>query len=148
MTSTRARIKLRRILTETDSNIRGAMQDSANLLQKEIVRNAPVDSGNLRDSITAFVAKNGLRAEVGLRGKKAKRDAFYARFIEFGSKGHKVSTRKGVLSDGNNTFGKSADIPAMPARPFIQPAWDAKKPDIMNRINKVITDAVRKAQGL
>lgn len=139
---------MRRILTEVDSGIRPAMQDAVNKLHKEVIAYAPRDSGNLEDSITSYVSKNGLIGEVGLRGKKAKEAAFYLRFLEFGTKGHKVSTKKGVLSDGENTFGTSADIPAMAPRPVLSPAWEREKPAIINRIAKVVKDAIRLAQGV
>lgn len=149
MTSTRARIKLRRILQSTDSGIRPAMQDSVNILHKEIIMNLPRNSGNLEDLITTYVAKNGMRAEVGLRGKKAKREGFYLRFLEFGTKGGKPRARDGsVLSSGSEVFGTQADIPPMPARPVLQPAWDKEKPRIVGKINKVIEDAIASARKL
>lgn len=149
-TSTRARIKLRRILQSVDSGVKPAMQDSANKLHREVIMNVPRNTGNLEDLITSHVAKNGLSAEVGLRGKKAKSRGFYLRFLEFGTKGHKVATigRKKVLSSGDNTFGTNADIPALPARPVLQPAWDREKPYIIQRVTKAINDTVKKAQGV
>lgn len=128
-TSTRARIKLRRILTETDARIKPAMQDAANGLMHEVIARVPRDTGNLEDNITSLVSKNGLTAQIGIRGKKARSRAFYARFLEFGTKGEDGGTR-------------------MAAQPFLQPAWDYEKPKIINRIEKVINDAVKKAQGL
>lgn len=152
-TLTRARIKLRRILTETNNNVKPAMRDSANLLHKEMVRRVPKDTGNLAQTITAYVAKNGLRAEVGFRGKKGRRAGFYARFVEFGTKGHKVEPKKlqmrsgaQVLSDGSQVYGRSANIPALPPRPFMAPTWDTKKPDVVSRVAKAINDAVKSAQ--
>jgi hypothetical protein len=148
-TSTRARIKLRRILQSVDGEVKPAMQDSVNKLHREVIMNVPRDTGNLEDLITGYVAKNGLRGEVGLRGKKAKSRGFYLRFLEMGTKGHKVSvgSNKKVLSDGENAFGTNADIPAMPARPVLQPAWDREKPFIIQRVTKAINNTIRKAQG-
>lgn len=126
-TSTRARIKMRRLLQETEAGIKPAMQDSVNSLLKEVISRVPRDSGNLEDSITGHVAKNGMRGEVGLRGKKARSRAFYARFLEFGTKGQ-----------GGN---------ARPAQPFLEPAWDYEKPRVVGRIEKVIKQAIKKAQS-
>lgn len=126
-TSTRARIKLRRLLQETEAGIKPAMQDSVNGLLKEVIMRVPRDSGNLEDNITGYVAKNGIRGEVGLRGKKARRMAFYAKFLEFGTKGQNGNPR--------------------PAQPFLEPAWDYEKPKIVNRIEKVINGAIKKAQN-
>ena len=127
-TSTRARIKMRRLLQETDAGIKPAMQDSVNGLLKEVIMRVPRDTGNLEDNITGYVAKNGMRGEVGLRGKKARNRAFYARFLEFGTKGQGGNPR--------------------PAQPFLEPAWDFEKPKIVNRIEKVINNAIKKAQSL
>lgn len=148
--STRARIKMRRLLTEVDSGVRPAMQDSVNELHKDAIMNLPRNTGNLEDLITAYVSKNGTVGEVGLRGKKARAQGFYLRFLEFGTKGHKVSVGKGkkVLSNGDNTFGTSADIPAMPARPVLQPAWDRNEQKIRNRFSKLKDKAIQKVQAL
>jgi HK97 gp10 family phage protein len=148
--STRARIKLRRILTETDSGIKPAMQDIANNIHKEMVRRAPKDTGKLVNNISAYVAKNGLRAEIGFRGKKAKRDAFYARMIEFGTKSHIVNTKSGtkVLSGNGTTYGTRANHPGTPARPFMWPTWAQEKPRTINTIRRVVNDAIKKASQL
>lgn len=149
MTSTRARIKMRRILTETDSGIKPVMKGAADGLRDEIKSNIRDHSGELSSLITSFVAKNGLRAEAGLRGKKAKKKGFYLRFLETGTKSHVISARSGgVLSNGKQTFGESVNHPGTPARPVMQPAWDKQKPDIIKATSKVINDAVKKAQKL
>lgn len=149
VTSTRARIKMRRILTETESGIKPAMRDAVNSLHKEIIRRLPRDTGQLEDLITAYVAKNGLRGEVGLRGKKAKQKGFYLRFIEFGTKGHTIKARPGsVISDGETVFGTEVTIPPQPAHPVLQPAWDHEKPKVRGAVGKVINDAIKKAQQL
>ena len=127
-TSTRARIKMRRLLQETESGIKPAMQDAINSLHKEVIMRVPRDSGNLEDNITSHVSKNGMIGEVGLRGKKARSRAFYARFLEFGTKGQGGGAR--------------------PAQPFLEPAWDYEKPRVVSRIQKVINEAVKKAQNL
>ncbi len=148
MNSTRARIKLRRVLTATDNGIKPTMKKAADDLRDDMKENVPVgDTGTLKDNITSFVAKNGLRAEAGYRGKKAKRRAWYARFIEFGTKAHKIGTYSSpVLSDGANTFGTQASHPGIPARPFIEPAWDKNKQKIQKAVGKVVADAVKEAQ--
>lgn len=147
VTSTRARIKLRRILQATENDVPRAMQDSANLLHKEMVARAPKNTGNLRDNISSKVLRKGLRAEVGFRGKKAKSNAFYARFVEFGTKGRRPKGRSN-MTDSTDFFGKEPNIPAMSARPFMAPTWDTKKPEVIFRVSKAINDAVKTAQKL
>lgn len=148
--STRARIKMRRILTGVDSGIRPAMQDAVNKLHKEVIANTPRNTGSLEDLITSYVNSTGTVGEVGLRGKRAKAAGFYLRFLEFGTKGHhvKVGSGKKVLSDGDNTFGTNAYIPAMGPRPILSTAWYMEKPVIINKIAKVVNDAITQAQNL
>jgi len=143
-TSTRARIKLRRILTASENNVKVEMKKAADTLRDEMQARVPVKSGTLKNNITSAVAKNGLRAEAGIRGKKAKKAAFYAPWIEFGTKGHgiKPETRKALAFEG--VFAMGADHPGIPARPFIGPAWDAKKPEIIKAVTKAIDSAVKK----
>lgn len=149
MTSTRARIKLRRILKESTDHIKPVMKESADTLRDEIKSNINDDSGNLSGLITSFVAKNGLRAEAGLRGKKAKKKGFYLRFLEMGTKSHKIAAYDSeVLSSGKNTYGKNMNHPGIPARPALQPAWDKHKPRILKDVGKAIEEAVKEAQKL
>lgn len=131
ITSTKARIKLRRILKESTDDIKPIMKRAADDLRDDMHRRVPVDSGNLKENITSFVAKNGLRAEAGFRGKKAKRRAWYARFIEFGTKPHMKSNHPGTR-----------------AQPFIAPAWDSQKPQILKATNRAIKLAVDKVSKL
>lgn len=148
--SKRAQQKLRRILTGVNSGIRPAMLDATNKLQKDVIMGLPRNTGNLEDLVTTYVSPSGLIGEVGLRGKRAKSAGFYLRFLEFGTKGHKVkvSKHKKVLSNGDDTFGTNADIPALPARPVLQPAWNRNKSGIIARVKKVIDDSILKAQQL
>lgn len=148
--STRARIKMRRILTGVESGIRPAMQDAVNKLHKEVIANTPRNTGALEDQITSYVNSTGTVGEVGLRGKRAKAAGFYLRFLEFGTKGHDVKTgsKKKVLSDGDNTFGTKANIPAMAPHPILSTAWYREKPVIINKIAKVVNDAITQAQNL
>ena len=126
-TSVRARMKLRRILEGTNARIEPAMQDVANSLRNEVAERVPVKSGNLKNLITAQVSKNGLTAEVGIRGKKARSKGFYAYFLEFGTK---------------NAGGGQRMAP----QPFLQPAWESEKPKIINKVSKVINKAIKEAQ--
>jgi HK97 gp10 family phage protein len=149
MTDVKARIKLRRILQASQDEVKDAMRDAANVMHREMVSRAPVDSGTLKSSITAYVAANGMRAEVGLRGKKAQRDVFYARFVELGTKSYNVSIQsRRVLSNGTEVFGTRMSHPGTPSKPFIQPTWDYTEPQVIFRVEKAIKNAVEQAQKL
>ena len=73
-------------------------------------------------------------------GKKGKRILFQgikAGWIEYGTKGYSVKNRvkKGLYSQKKGVFfGKDVTIPARAARPFINPAYEAREPEIKPKI--------------
>lgn len=90
--------------------VRKATRASAKVFAKELKKNAPVDTGELKKSIKVRAAKRsrkyiGVNATVGLDT-----DAFYGNFIEFGAKGPR-GWHKGDLQ----------------AKPWIVPSYDNKR---------------------
>lgn len=148
MTSTRARVKMRRILMNHSDAIKDALKDSVNSMEKEMRSRVPKDTGITGEDITSFVSKGKtqFRAEVGFRGNKKTSRKYIARFVEFGTKAHKIETKKGALLVGGDIYAKSANHPGTPARPFIGPTWDSEKPKVLSRVNRAISEAIRKAQ--
>lgn len=83
------------IMRRTTHKIAGRIRD-------EIKRNAPKDSGTLKKAVKVVrrrASKDSVESTVVItRGKKAKHDAYYWRFVEYGTK-------------------------TLPARPFILPVY-------------------------
>ena len=109
---------LRRIEPELRKEVEDEVEHAAQVVQADAIKLAPKDTGNLASQISYKVARDGLTAKIGFRGKKANRQAFYARFIEFGTKKtaprlFKKGARKGKTKRGHS---------GLPARPFLQPA--------------------------
>lgn len=113
--------------------------DGAKAIQAEAVTRAPVRTGNLRRQLLAKgaikVLNKGLQVKFGIRGVKAARQAFYAGFLEFGTKGFSGIDRR----------GRRVSIPPMAARPFMRPAYDAQAPAIRGRVRASINKALRRA---
>ncbi|MCY1556766.1 hypothetical protein D9M68_935470 [compost metagenome] len=130
----------------------------------------PRDTGAGAEALSAFVSRDGLRAEVGLRGKRARQKFFYLRFLEFGTKGysgvlyhradgHTVNRDRSQLSgrnrlgrrdtkvksDGENFFGKYPNIPARPAHPFMQPAFDLNRERWLQLVRRAISRTLQSA---
>jgi len=126
----RLRRVLRRISQTADNQIRPAMQKAADLVletQQELI---PVDTGEGKAALEAFVSKSGLDAQIGIRGKKKGRRFFYLRFVENGTKGNE-------------------DQPALPARPFIRPSYDLNRDAIKKLLKEAIDETLSKAsQGV
>lgn len=88
-----------------------AVEKGTEIVREEIRRRAPVGEGGLKRSVTSHMSKRTryeAQGKVGFTGEGA-----HAHLVEFG-------TAPRVTDDG-------AYRGAMPARPFIRPAWDAKK---------------------
>jgi HK97 gp10 family phage protein len=125
--------------------LRAAVAKSSTIVKNEMIAIAPVDKGRLRDSIYRAYSKSKSdsgRATyvVGVRNGKKKRyvrnrknrrlgragksyetdgEAFYWRFIEFGTKN-------------------------MPARPFVRRAFESKKMEVIDSIKQSLTKAIKR----
>lgn len=85
-----------------------------NDLTNLMVRNAPVDTGSLKNSIRFEVKDNG-DIEFYMND--------YAQHVEYGTIPHKIRVKnKKVLSDGKTIFGKEVNHPGTQAQPFIRPS--------------------------
>lgn len=98
---------------ESRENLRSTVRKNANALRKAIKDRAPVDSGNLRDSIAARYDKDGLGAEVGPTRPKGS----HAHFLEFGTV-------------------------KMPAQPFITPSAEEQREKYLNDVRKAVKGAI------
>lgn len=146
---------LRNIHKQVDNQLRPAVQQAANMVLEDMRRLIPRDTGAAWWALEAHVAKSGLDARVGIRRKANQQRYFYIRFIEFGTKGYSGDKRAGNRNradtnktDGQNWFGKSPDIPARPARPFMGPALDMNRAEIIVIIrNAIDATLARAAEG-
>lgn len=125
--------KLRRLPVVAREEMRKAIAQSADEIVALMRRLAPVDKGDLRDSIgwtwgappkgssvlattrRTAVGKAGLVATIYAGGG----DAFHARFVEFGTQ-------------------------HMPAQPFFYPAWRFGKKRARSRITRATNKAAKK----
>ena len=108
--------------------LRGALRSGAKVIESEAKANVPVKDGVLRDSIrvTGRLKGHTVTASIKAGGKTKSGDAFYARFVEYGTAAHVINGRnRGWLSWGG-LFAKSVDHPGAVPHPFLRPALDDK----------------------
>lgn len=114
---------------------RAAVAAGAQTIKRQAILNAPVATGNLKRNI---ITKRLRKSEHGLteaqivtvrqgrvtakQADRGLRDAFYARYVEFGT----VKT---------------------PARPFLRPAFDAKKEAAVDAMRERLAARITKAGG-
>lgn len=90
--------------------ISNVMRAETGDLRKQMKALAPKDDGDLRKSISTVTKINifGIRSKVGPRLKKA----WYAHFIELGTKAHTIKQRP---------------HPGTDAQPYVKPVYEANK---------------------
>lgn len=113
---------LRKAKVDVQNDARRVLREMADKIADDARGRVPVDTGLLKNSIKLSVSKRQLEASVSAGGKVRGKDAYYAQFVEFGTK-------------------------HSPAQPFLYPAGRAHEKETEEKLVKVLTDAVRKGAG-
>lgn len=153
--------KVERLEPAVRARIIEAIQAGGQRLAERAQALAPVEKGVLRRSIKKRSARRGMQARVGILGKKAKQDAFYAPFVHDGTKGGRVRVYKEVKGRpftavntrrtryGSNRPYFEMDVPARPANPFLANAFDLEGPavraDVRAAVNQALSETARGA---
>lgn len=110
---------------------------AASLVEEEAKQNAPVDTGELRDSIAAQSPEqdrdvrgtgNAVTAIVSV-------SAPHAPFVEYGT------GERGAESPGHGDGPYSPTWAGMPAQPYMRPAIDTRKQDVLQAIAEEVRSA-------
>lgn len=139
---------LRRLEPEAAEGIKTSFKHGAELIQYDIIQNGlqhritgdmlrSVDVKMGRDGLTAVIGPGASRIRIGkspfdttmyksAEGKHQAFQFFKAYWIEFGTKGY-----------------PERNIPAQPAQPFVQPAYDANKGWIVRNVQDEIRATLR-----
>lgn len=134
--SPRLRARLERVPDVARRAAAQAMEEGAQEIVEEMKRLVPVDSGDLRDSIgwtwgdvpagsfTIADIRSGKNkgdqyATLRIKIYAGNREAFYARFVEFGTK------------------------TGSPAQPFFYVSWKARKAEFRRNIRAAVRAAIR-----
>jgi HK97 gp10 family phage protein len=126
--------RLRRLLKRAEPAIRQeykvVSREIGNAVLEKMRELVAEDKGDLKNALSARVSPDGLSVSVGLTTKRRRQKFFYSRFIEGGTKGY-----------------PERNIPPMPARPFMEPAFELTKPENIKRANNLIKTSLRKIAG-
>lgn len=105
-------------------------------------------------ALTYKIERQGLRLRIGLLTKKARKQGYHLRFIEFGTKGLRGEIRANGRkrratnkADGAHFFGKFPDLPAQRARPFMQPAFDLNRGHVLQKVRGGVNRALAQARA-
>lgn len=148
----RLKRKLIRLKNETMPAVRPAMEKAAEIITATMRQYVPVEDGDLRASI-GWTWGDAPRGSVSFSHSVAgnritifagNEDAFYAKWVEFGTAPHNIAKGSGAKS-----FVKSGRAgvahPGATARPFFYPAYRANKKAVKAMITQQIRLAVQRA---
>lgn len=120
---TEALIKdLRAAQVDVQDDARAVLKEQSAAIRSDAQGRCPVDKGILKRSVRATVAKKKLEATVSAGGKVGANDAYYAQFVEFGTKKAK-------------------------AQPFLFPAARAHDEETQEKLTAVMYNAIKKGAG-
>jgi HK97 gp10 family phage protein len=125
---------------------------------------APRDEGVIRENIDSAVFSKGMQLKVGYITKRARRFAWYAHFVHWGTRGGTFpAKRRNAASRHFASIGQTkksysvstrytVTMPPKPARPFLQQAADILLPRVRaearEALKRVVYGAARRAVGL
>lgn len=150
------RQKLRRIEPEMRSPLTRALEEGAAEIRDEAKRRVPVDTGALRDNIAVHPgrSKDGLSFRVGVKSRGGKRGIrkrlwpFYARWVEFGvaaqTKGARILRKDKRRKGGMTSRVSGRTTKGIPPRPFLYPAFQAKKRAVFARVQQAVDLVLRR----
>lgn len=102
--------------------LRGGLRAGARLIEAEAERLVPVKTGRLRESIR--VSTRSRRGVVSASVKAGSREAFYARWIEFGTARHFIEAKDGGSLWIGGVWRKFVHHPGARSKPYLRPALD------------------------
>ena len=166
--SPRLRARLAKIPDIAREAAAAAMEEGAQEIVDAMKMAAPFQSGDLRDSIGwtwgevpagSFMIdeirsgknKGDQYATMRIKIYAGNKDAFYARFIEFGTAPHSLEINASVARAASGSAinqrrqQSSKQHPGQPAQPFFYPTWKAMKAAFRKKIRDRVRAAIRKA---
>lgn len=129
--------ELAKFSVKLEKNImRGALRAGAVEIRDEVRQRAPVASGDLKKSVrvTSRVQKGRVSASVKVGNTKA----WYAHFVEFGTRPHVIKAKPGRAMRFGGTTTAQVSHPGIVGRPFIRPGADEATPRALVEVTKYI----------
>ena len=129
-----------------------ALLKAAQPILDDAIANAPVDetqSTHAKDMLKISRPRSKGDTKYVLVGldKGDISEAFYLKFAEWGTSSHSISVQKGNRVAGGilkSTKNKPINIPSLPARPFLGPAYERNKKQAI----EIIKQELKKGLGL
>lgn len=122
--------------------MRGALRAGAVPLRDDVKRRAPVDSGQLRESVR--ITSRARKGQVSASVKVGNFVAWYAHLVEFGTRPHVIKAKAGRAMRVVGIVTREVNHPGITGKPFIRPAADATTPEAIREVTKYIRKRLTK----
>ena len=123
----------------------GAVKDGhpppGTLKRSIIVKQIPELSGPLKQTFYVHVRSGKKYAHQG-KGGRLSQDAWYWRFVEFGTQAHVVRPKNKKALAFNGQVRPMASIPAVGARPFMRTAFESEKSRAVDEIKRYLEERI------
>lgn len=146
--------------------VKGALGTGANIFKREAMARAPVDTGTLQlaiyaarmvdqctptDEVWLVSAKSGKRFRHTGRVSSAAgptqgidRDAYYAKWVEYGHYARVGKDMGKTAKSAGRVLGVATWVPA---KPYMRPAFEAKKTEVVAAMQAYITERLPQVAG-
>lgn len=151
------RRKLRNMEKVLESGIKPAIKQAAASIEASAKAYAPKDTGELMRAIKSKVSGDGMSAVIGPYANAAIVNSV-VKGTAFNNKGGGVLTEldkkkkfqffKGYWIEFGTKGAPDRNIPAQPARPFMQPAFDANKAEAVANVKNLVNAQLKNIEGL
>lgn len=132
---------LRKLGIDVADGLEAICHAGAAVVEDAIAAKAPGDIAKEIGRATDVKSKRRIRVVTG-----PSKDAFYARFLEYGVTPHSITLRQAqALRLGPDLFRRSVNHPGHAARPFMRPAFDGSRDRAQGEIAGAIRKKVRRA---
>ena len=117
----------------TAGKIEDAVSTSTKAISKGAKQRAPVRSGKLKKSISSRFDKKTITGYVSAKTP-------YAHLVEFGAKARIITSKSTMMIDENGIrrFAMSAKIPKRNERPYMRPAFEAERGNLVKNITQAV----------
>lgn len=153
VTNGRFRAALRNLPEAARREIAQSLEQVARRMQVDAVVRAPMRTGRLRRALAAKAAigkrRKGLEVTFGLRTRGLQKRAFYAPFVEHGTRAYEAGSHRlrGVNRQNEAKYRRmNRRVPARPARPFFRPAVEANIPLWRREMRSALKRALARAR--
>ena len=125
-------VEITKLDDKTKDNVQKVLNNTGFKIETKAKGNVPVDTGHLRRGITTKIGD----MEVIVHTSNIK----YARGVEFGTRPHliKPKNKKALYWKGAKHPVKSVNHPGSKAKPYLIPAFESEKDNLIKDLKEVI----------